>query len=90
MATMIVRFRVADFDHWKRVFDAMALTRLEHGIDSASVHRDADDPAAIVTILRARSLREARAWTRSDVLRAAMAEGGVEGPAEVQILDDVE
>jgi hypothetical protein len=83
MATVIVRFRVADFDHWKRVFDAMALTRLEHGIESATVHRDADDPAAIVTILTARSLREARAWARSDVLRAAMAEAGVEGPAAV-------
>jgi hypothetical protein len=90
MATMIVRFRVADFDHWKRVFDAMALPRLENGIDSATVHRDADDPATVVTILTARSLREARAWARSDVLRAAMADGGIEGPAAVQILTDLE
>jgi hypothetical protein len=90
MATIIVRFRVADFDHWKRVFDAMALTRLEHGIEAATVHRDADDPATVVTILSARSLRDAHAWARSDVLRAAMADAGIEGPAAVQILTDVE
>ncbi|MBN9021889.1 MAG: antibiotic biosynthesis monooxygenase [Rhizobiales bacterium] len=88
MATAIVRFRVADYDHWRRVFDALALTRLEHGITAASVHRDAGDPARVVTILAARSLAAARAWTASDVLREAMAEAGVIGRPEVELLED--
>lgn len=88
MATMIVTFRVEDFDHWRRVFDALALTRLEHGIVAASVYRDADDPAQVVTILGARTVTEARAWARSEVLRRAMAEAGVTGHPEVRILDE--
>jgi quinol monooxygenase YgiN len=89
MATMIVSFRVADFDHWRRVFDALAPTRLEHGITAASVHRDADDPAQVVTILTARTVAAARAWAGSDVLHRAMADAGIAGRPEVRILEDV-
>jgi hypothetical protein len=89
MATMIVGFKVADFDHWKRMFDALALTRLEHGIVAASVHRDADDPSRVVTILAAATVAEARAWAASEVLHRAMAEAGVAGRPEVQVLEDV-
>jgi hypothetical protein len=90
MATMIVRFRVADFDRWKAVFDGLAATREEHGIAGSSVHRDAEDPDVVVTILRAVSLESARAWGGSAALKRAMAEAGVEGPPEVHYLDDVE
>jgi quinol monooxygenase YgiN len=90
MATIIVRFRVTDFDRWKAVFDRMAATREEHGIAGSSVHRDAEDPNVVVTILRAASLQAARAWGGSEALRSAMAEAGVVGPPEVQYLDDVE
>ena len=89
MATMIVRFRVEDFDRWKRVFDAMAPVRREHGIVGASIHRDAGDPGRVVTILTAGSLEEARAWGRSEALHRAMEDGGVTGTPDVQLLEDV-
>lgn len=89
MATMIVSFRVMDFDHWRRLFDALALTRLEHGIVAASIHRDADDPAQVVTILTARTIDVARAWAASPVLHRAMAEAGVVGQPHVVFLEDV-
>ena len=90
MATMIVRLRVEDFERWRRVFDAMAPARLENGIVGASIHRDAEDPAVVVTILTAGSLAEARAWGRSEVLRRAMDDAGVIGTPEVAFLEDVD
>ena len=89
MATAIVRLRVADFARWRRVFDGLAPARLEYGIVTASAHRDAGDPAEVVTILTAQTLGAARAWLGSAVLRSAMAEAGVIGAPEVQLLEDV-
>jgi hypothetical protein len=89
MTTMIVRFRIADFDRWKAVFDSMANVRSAYGISGSSVHRDAGDPNVVVTILRAASLDVARAWGSAETLQRAMAEAGVEGRPEVQYLDDV-
>ena len=90
MATMIVRFRVADFDRWKAVFDGMAAARRDHGIVGSSVHRDVEDPSVVVTILSAATLDAARAWGGSADLRSAMAKAGVEGIPDVQFLEDVE
>lgn len=72
------------------MFDAMATAREEHGIASSSIHRDADDLNVVVTILSAASLEAARAWGSPEALRRAMAEARVEGPPDVQYLDDVE
>lgn len=88
MATAIVRLRVADFDQWRRVFDSLATARTEYGIVAATAHRDAADPAEVVTILTARNLAAARAWLASAVLRNGMAEAGVIGRPEVELLED--
>jgi len=90
MATMIVRFEVEDFGRWKAVFDEMRETRRENGIVSASVHRNAANPAMVVTILSAGSVDVARAWGNSDSLREAMREAGVSDVVEVEYLEDVE
>ena len=62
MTTMIVRFRVSEFERWKAVFDSVAKQREEHGIVDASVHRNVEDRDMIVTILAARSLDAAKSW----------------------------
>lgn len=89
MATAIVRFKVAEFERWRRVFDALEPARREYGIESASVHRDAADPSEVVTILTARTVSATRAWLSSAVLRKGMAEAGVLGSPAVQLLEDV-
>ena len=89
MATAIVHLKVADFDRWRQVFDALAPARLEYGIVAASAHRDAADPEEVVTILTARTAKAARDWLASAVLRKAMAEAGVIGPPSVQLLEDI-
>ena len=90
MATMIVRFQVEDFDRWKRMFDDMQAARREHGIVSASVHRNAADPEMVVTILRTASVDQARAWGNSETLHDAMAAAGVTDVIEIEYLEDVE
>jgi heme-degrading monooxygenase HmoA len=89
MATMIVRFQVDDFDRWKTVFDGMGDARREHGIADASVHRNVSDPDTIITILRAKTLRDAQAWGNSDTLREAMSRAGADGVVEIEYLEDV-
>jgi heme-degrading monooxygenase HmoA len=90
MATMIVRFQVEDFDRWRRMFDEMRTARAEHGIVSASVHRNAADPEMVVTILRTASLDAARAWGNSETLHEAMTAAGVNDVIEIEYLEDVE
>jgi heme-degrading monooxygenase HmoA len=89
MATMIVRFEVEDFDRWKTVFDKMGEARREHGIVDATVHRNVSDPDTIVTILRAKTLRDAQAWGNSDTLREAMTKAGAVGVIEIEYLEDI-
>ncbi len=89
MATMIVRFEVEDFDRWKTGFDGMGDARREHGILEASVHRNVAEPDTIVTILRAKTLRDAQAWGNSDALREAMSRAGANGVVEIEYLEDV-
>jgi hypothetical protein len=89
MATMIVKLRVADFEHWKSVFDSMEKTRLEYGWTGDTIHRDAADPNIVVIVNRFGSLDGARRYGGSEVLRAAMTRAGVVGPPEIQLLEDV-
>jgi quinol monooxygenase YgiN len=89
MATMIVRHRVANFEQWKAVFDSMERTRLEHGWIGHTVHRDAADPNLVVIVNRIMSIEGAKRYGGSEALRAAMAQGGVQGTPDVQFLEDV-
>lgn len=89
MATMIVRFEVEDFDRWKAAFDGMGEARRENGIVEASVHRNVAEPDTIVTILRAKTLRDAQAWGNSETLRDAMSRAGANGVIEIEYLEDV-
>ena len=46
--TVIVSLKVADFDDWKAVFDAGAISRDEAGID-AKAYQNIDDPCLLYT-----------------------------------------
>ena len=89
MATMIVKHRVANFDQWKSVFDSMSEARKGHGWLASSVHRDATDPNLVVIVNRVKTLDAAKRYGGSEALRTAMAKAGVQGPPEIQFLDDV-
>ena len=89
MATMIVRHRVANFEQFKSVFDSMEKTRLEHGWAGHTVHRDAADPNIVVIVNRVMSIEGAKRYGGSDALRSGMARAGVQGPPDIQFLEDV-
>ncbi len=88
MPTMIVKHRVANFEQWKAVFDSMEGARREHGWTAHSVLRDATDPNMVVIVNRMKDIQRAKAYGSSDALRAAMGKAGVQGPPEIQFLDD--
>ena len=89
MATIIVKHRVANFEQVKSVFDSMEKTRLEHGWAGHTVHRDAADPNIVVVVSRVMSIEGAKRYGGSDALRSAMARAGVQGPPDIQFLEDV-
>jgi quinol monooxygenase YgiN len=88
MATMIVKHRVANFEAWKSVFDAMKEVRAQHGWLSTRVLRDATDPNLVTIINHARDLDGIKRYGASPELRTAMAKAGVQGPPEIAFCDD--
>lgn len=90
MATMIVKHRVGNFESWKRIFDEMEGPRREHGWLGHTVLRDAADPNVVVIVNRVSDVTRAKQYGGSDALRSAMARAGVQGPPEIQFLEDAE
>jgi quinol monooxygenase YgiN len=89
-AALIVRHRVANFDTWKKVFDEMIETRRAHGWLSTIVYRDAADPNVVTIVNRVKDLDGAKRYGASPDLRGAMERGGVQGPPEIQFVDEAE
>lgn len=89
-AALIVRHRVANFEAWKTVFDGMTEVRRSHGWLSAIVYRDAVDPNMVTIVNRVKDLAGAKRYGGSPELKAAMQKGGVQGPPDVQFVEEVE
>lgn len=90
MATVFVRHPVADFAAWKRVYDEISALRVQHGIQSASVHRDASDPDTVVVVHKFPSTTAAMAFMGDAGLKAGMQRAGVTAAPVVWITEDVE
>jgi len=48
MVTMLIRCRVADYDHWRRGYEAAIARDVEARIDPASVQLDFLDEAGVL------------------------------------------
>jgi hypothetical protein len=88
MATMIVKHRVANFDAWKKVFEAHNETRKAHGWVSHLVLRDATDPNVVTIINRMKDLDGAKRYASAPGLKEAMMSAGVQGPPDITFHDD--
>lgn len=89
MATMIVRHRVANFEHWKSVFDSLNETRKnEFNWVGTQVLRDEADPNLVTTINRVKDMASGKRYGGSQVLKDAMARAGVIGTPEVTFLNE--
>jgi hypothetical protein len=89
-AALIVKHRVADFDTWKKVFDAMTPVRRQYGWLGHTVLRDAQDPNVVTIVNRVKDLDGAKRYGGSQEIKNAMKEGGVQGPPEISFLDQVD
>ncbi|MEW5960033.1 MAG: cyclase [Chloroflexota bacterium] len=90
MPAMIVKHRVEDFNKWKAVFDEMEQARREYGWTGHELYRDVADPNKITIVNHMKDLNQARAYGRSEELRSAMAQAGVQGAPEIFLLNDDE
>ena len=88
MPTMIVKHRVANFESWKNTFDSMKPVRAKFGWKSTRVLRDVTDPSLVTIINHVATLEQAKQYGASPELRAAMQNGGVQGPPEISFSDD--
>ena len=79
MATIFVRHRVRDFDHWKKAYDAFDEERRGMGVTGAGVYQADDNPRDVTVYHHFDTMERARAFAQSDRLREVMVEAGVDG-----------
>ncbi len=79
MATLFVRHDVADFDTWKRAYDAFDAERRTMGVTGDGVYRTDGDPNNVTAYHDFDSMDAAKKFAASDRLREVMAEAGVQG-----------
>ena len=80
MASMLVRAQVKDFQEWKRVYDEAGDLRSSFGGGDGQVFQDESDPNTYTAIIEWDSIENARKYSQSPELRAAMEKAGVVGP----------
>jgi antibiotic biosynthesis monooxygenase (ABM) superfamily enzyme len=90
MATLIVKHRVANFEAWKKEFDAMKPVRAKHGWAGHIVLQDAADPNVVTIVNRVKTLDGAKSYGASPELRAAMQRAGVQGMPDISFWEDAE
>lgn len=79
MVRMYVRHPVADFDHWKQVYDDFEEVRKELGVQGHAVFQNVDDPNDVTAWHDFDSLDAAQHFAQSERLRDGMGEAGVTG-----------
>lgn len=88
MASVITAVEVEDYDKWRSKFDSMEGHRREHGLQVGRVYQDAASPN-LVTVVIEGDLSDLQAYSESQALKEAMAEGGVVGPPHMSFVNEV-
>jgi hypothetical protein len=79
MVTLFVRHQVADYETWRKTYDAFEDTRRTFGVKGAAVYREVDKPNDVTATHDFGSLAEAQAFAGSRELKDAMSKAGVVG-----------
>jgi len=80
MTVLAVRHTVADFDNWKKGFDAHEDTRRRHRCQAHRVLRDDND---VLVLMDFPSADDAAAFAADPSLKTAMGDSGVQGAPDV-------
>ena len=86
MASMLVQHHVKDFAAWKKVYDSQAAFRRSSGELSDQVYHDASDPNKLTLLFKWDSVENARKFSQSAELKAAMEKAGVDGAPAISFL----
>jgi len=89
MTTVSVHIKVADYTNWRKEYDSMDGTRRQFGATSDRVVRAASDPNEITVLTEWPSIEQAKAYTASPDLKAAMQRGGVVSQPDVAFLESL-
>jgi heme-degrading monooxygenase HmoA len=79
MALLLILHRVADYDAWRKVYDAVSEMQEFRDVTSEAVHRMVDDPNNVLVLHYFDSVDKARAFTALPELKEAMQRAGVQG-----------
>ena len=88
MATLIIRHKVEDYTKWKRGYDEADWLRKQHGIISASVHREQTDPKDIIAVHQFKDMKGAKNF--AEAVPALMKDIGVIGKPVIWFAEDLE
>ncbi len=83
MVRMFVRHRVADFEVWKKAYDAFDSERRGLGVFDDAVFRSADDPSEVTAWHDFETLEVAKNFAGSPRLREIMKNAGVTGEPSI-------
>jgi len=83
MIRLFVRHEVADYDAWRREYDAFDEVRTPMGVLGDAVYRSTENPNEVTVWHDFDSVESAEAFGESDELRAAMGRSGVQGQPQV-------
>lgn len=86
MTYLFCRHKVADFDQWKRVFDAHAEAQREAGLHVEKVLRNVEDPNEVFMFFRVTDIEKARAFVTAPEVPDAQTESGVVDKPDIYFL----
>ncbi len=88
-AALLVAHRVADYEAWKKAFDAHRPARQAAGCLGHDVNRDADDPNMLYVYCAGTDAGKLRAFVESADLPEVMKHAGVQGKPTVTLMKPV-
>lgn len=77
MKYVLARHKVADFEHWKKFYDADADLRRQAGLHEVFVLRNTADPNEVYVLASVDDPAKAHAYSDTPDLARKMTEGGV-------------
>jgi quinol monooxygenase YgiN len=83
MVRMFARHQVADYDAWRKVYDAFDRESL--GVRSHAVYQTLDDPNEVTVWHDFDDRASAESFTTSETLKTVMTEAGVLGAPNIWI-----
>ena len=77
MAYIVVRQKVADYQKWKRIFDASAGLRKAGGEKSCKIFRSSDDLNEVIVLSEWDDLRNAVKYSQNKLFKEAAEKAGI-------------